>query len=147
MTDEEKNLNDVNNKPFELPEQPASPSEPPQAAWEPEPYTPPTAEPPAGMADTTPDEHLFAAPNINASSFEAAPQVQAEGNFPPPPPSSTASGTPPKQGGMKWWVIVLIVVVVLCCCCLVIGGLLYVFGDQLMQQLESYSWLATTLAM
>jgi hypothetical protein len=54
-------------------------------------YTPPTAEPPAEMTDTTPAPELFAPPSIDASSFpggEAAPSGQVEQPASPPPPPS-----------------------------------------------------------
>lgn len=143
MTDEMKPLD-------EKPEE----SQPYQPADE---YTPPSAEPPEGMTDTTPDESLFAPPTIDASSFEGAepepvapqaepaptdwqpepvkpfepaPAAAPSSSYSPPPPTYRAPAPPPAKGGVKWWVIVLIILAVLCCCCLVVAAVLWQYGDQ-----------------
>lgn len=176
MTDEPKNPEEAANQPYQ-PYQPPedSPIQPqaPDSAWEPEPYTPPTAEPPPGMTNTVPDEGLFAPPSMDASSFPGAdpvqpvisPAMQGEVFTPPtqtvssytppptqtggsysPPPASPPLGTPVNKGGTKWWLIILIVVLVLCCCCSVVL-IFWFFGDAIYQQFEGYTGLITTLLM
>lgn len=130
MTDEMKPMEE---KPSESSSQPYQPAED---------YTPPSAEPPAGMTDTTPNEGLFAPPSIDASSFEGAQPVepvkpiepefvQAQAPEPFIPAPAQPSGFPPVQAappakaGVKWWVIVLIVLAVLCCCCVVIAAVVF----------------------
>lgn len=51
-----------------------------------------------------------------------------------PPPAAQPSKLPV-------WAIVLIVLVVLCCCCVGALGLLYAFGDSIMQELGLYALL------
>ena len=156
MTDESKNMEEAANQPYQPPE--ASPSQPapmvepeaPASAWQPEPYTPPTAEPPAGM---------------DASSFSGAepvqpppaPPLQGEVVTPPPtqtggnytpPPAGTPPGAPVKKSGTNWWVIVLVILLLLCCCCGVLALGVYWFGDTIWQQyIQDYMRLVTSLAV
>jgi len=124
-------------------------------------YTPPTAEPPAEMTDTTPAPELFAPPSIDASSFpggEAAPSGQVEQPASPPPPAEpftpptapSAGGTvppppgaPAAKGGLKWWVILLIILAVLCCCCVVVVAVILAFVP--IQDLTNFSQLMPLL--
>lgn len=119
-------------------------------------YSPPTAEPPAEMTDTTPAPELFAPPSTDASSFpggEVAPSGQAEQPpspppaepFTPPPAPPSGSAVPPPsaasaaKGGLKWWVILLIVLAVLCCCCVVVVAVILAFVP--VQQILNFSQL------
>lgn len=123
-------------------------------------YTPPTAEPPTEMTDTTPAPELFAPPSIDASSFpggEASPsgQVEQPSSPPPaepftPPPAPAAGGmvppppaAPAAKGGLKWWVILLIVLAVLCCCCVVVVAVILAFVP--IQDLTNFSQLVPLL--
>ncbi|GAP05433.1 hypothetical protein ATHL_00264 [Anaerolinea thermolimosa] len=138
--------------------------QPQESASEPyqpvEDYTPPTAEPPAEMSDTTPAPELFAPPSIDASSFpggEAASSGQVEQPAAPPPaepftPSPTPQtggtvppppGAPAAKGSLKWWVILLIVLAVLCCCCVVVVAVILAFVP--VQEMFNFSQLLRLL--
>ena len=85
--------------------------------------------------DQNPNNNLFeeTPPPNNTPNQGSGPQVYqipvGEPYTPPPPPPQ------PKSNKMIWIIVGIVVAIFLCCCCLT-AGLLWVFGDAIVEEIE-----------